>query len=152
MTSLAFLIAIGLMTIGIRRKNGRSTGGTIATLRSSDDTTAPDYFKYTMRGKEIWITYLGANSIDKDIMRILRQIEYWHQGSITSFRILYQNVRGLAARSSGMGRRRKLSRRDYQRIGIWFRTFPETVPNFWTATLSLPGALPIFSKYPNSQS
>jgi hypothetical protein len=65
------------------------------SLRSSDDTTVPDYFKYTMRGKEIWITYLGANSIDKDIMRILQQIEYWHQGSITSFRILYQDAEGI---------------------------------------------------------
>jgi hypothetical protein len=65
------------------------------SLRSSDDTVVPDYFKYTMRGREIWITYLGASSIDKDIMRILQQIEYWHQGSITSFRILYQDAEGI---------------------------------------------------------
>ena len=65
------------------------------SLRWSDNTTVPDYFKYTMRGQEIWITYLGASSIDKDIMRILQQIEYWHQGSITSFRILYQDALGV---------------------------------------------------------
>ena len=65
------------------------------SLRSTDDTTVPEDFKYRMRGKEIWITYLGANSIDKDIMRILQQIEYWHQGSITSFRIFYQDAEGI---------------------------------------------------------
>jgi hypothetical protein len=65
------------------------------SLRSTDDTTVPEDFKYRMRGKEILITYLGASSIDKDIMRILQQIEYWHQGSITSFRILYQDAQGI---------------------------------------------------------
>lgn len=62
-------------------------------LRSTDDTTVPEDFKYTMRGKEIWVTYSGA--IDKEIARILQQIEYWHQGSITSFKILYQDVDGI---------------------------------------------------------
>ena len=65
------------------------------SLRPSDDTRVPDYFKYTMRGNVILITYFGASSIVKDIMRILQQIEYWHQGSITSFRILYQDADGI---------------------------------------------------------
>jgi hypothetical protein len=65
------------------------------SLRWTDDTTVPEDFKYRMRGKEIWITYLGAKSIDEDIMRILQKIEYWHMGSITSFRILYQDADGI---------------------------------------------------------
>jgi hypothetical protein len=65
------------------------------TLGSSDSTAAPEDFKYSMQGKVISITYLGARSIDDEIERILRRIEYWHQGSITSYRILYQDAAGL---------------------------------------------------------
>jgi hypothetical protein len=65
------------------------------TLGSSDSTTAAADFKYSMRGKVISITYLGAGSIHEEIKRILRRIEYWHQGSIESFRILYQDADGL---------------------------------------------------------
>jgi hypothetical protein len=65
------------------------------TLGSLDSTTATADFKYSMRGKVISITYLGAGSILEEIGRILRKIEYWHQGSITSFRILYQDPDGL---------------------------------------------------------
>jgi len=48
-----------------------------------------------MRAKVISITYSGPGSINDKIERILRKIEYWHQGSITSYRILYQDVAGL---------------------------------------------------------
>jgi hypothetical protein len=65
------------------------------TLGSSDSTTAPEDFKYSMQGKVISITYLGAGSINEEIERILRKIEYWHQGSVKSFRILYQDADGL---------------------------------------------------------
>jgi hypothetical protein len=65
------------------------------TLGSSDSTTAPADFKYSMRGKVISITYLGADSIHKEMGRILRKIEHWHQGSVKSFRILYQDADGL---------------------------------------------------------
>jgi hypothetical protein len=64
------------------------------TLSSSDFTTATD-FKYSMSGKVISITYLGMSSINEEIGRILRRIEYWHQGSVKSFRILYQDADGL---------------------------------------------------------
>ena len=64
------------------------------TLSSSDSTTATD-FKYSMSGKVISITYLGMGSINEEIGRILRRIEYWHQGSVKSFRILYQDADGL---------------------------------------------------------
>jgi hypothetical protein len=62
------------------------------SLGSSDSTTAVADFKYSMRGKVISITYLGSGSINQDIVRILRRIEYWHQGSIKSFRILYHDA------------------------------------------------------------
>jgi hypothetical protein len=64
------------------------------SLGSSDSTTAAADFKYSMRGKVISITYLGP-SIDQEIGQILRKIEYWHQGSIKFFRILYQDAEGL---------------------------------------------------------
>jgi hypothetical protein len=65
------------------------------TLSSSDSTTAPADFTYSMRGKVISITYLGGGSIQEEPARILRRIEHWHQGSVTSFRILYQDADGL---------------------------------------------------------
>jgi F0F1-type ATP synthase beta subunit len=60
-----------------------------------DSTTAAADFKYSMSGKVISITYLGTGSIHEEIGRILRRIEHWHQGSIKSFRILYQDADGL---------------------------------------------------------
>jgi hypothetical protein len=65
------------------------------TLGSSDSTIAAADFKYSMQGKVISITYLGPGSIHEEIGRILRKIEHWHQGSIKSFRILYQDAVGL---------------------------------------------------------
>jgi hypothetical protein len=65
------------------------------SLSSSDSTTAPTDFKYSMLEGVISITYLGSGSIQKEILRILRKIEYWHMGSIQSFRILYQDAAGL---------------------------------------------------------
>jgi hypothetical protein len=48
-----------------------------------------------MRAKVISITYSGTGSIHEKIERILRKIEYWHQGSIRSYRILYRDAAGL---------------------------------------------------------
>jgi hypothetical protein len=64
------------------------------SLGLSDSTATVD-FKYSMSGKVISITYLGAGSIHEEIGRILPKIEYWHQGSIRSFRILYKDADGL---------------------------------------------------------
>ena len=66
------------------------------TLGSSELTksTATD-FTYSMRAKVISITYSGPGSINDKIERILRKIEYWHQGSVTSYRILYNDAEGL---------------------------------------------------------
>jgi hypothetical protein len=65
------------------------------TLCSSDSTTAAADFKYSMQGKVISTAYLGAGSIHKEIGRILRRIEHWHQSSIKSYRILCQDAEGL---------------------------------------------------------
>jgi hypothetical protein len=65
------------------------------TLGSSDSTTAAEDFKYSMRVKLISITYLGSGSIHEELGRILRRIEYWHQGPVKSFRMLYKDADGL---------------------------------------------------------
>jgi hypothetical protein len=65
------------------------------SLSPSDSTTAIADFKYSMRGEVISITYFGAGSIHEELERILRRIEYWHQGSVKSYRILYQDADGL---------------------------------------------------------
>jgi hypothetical protein len=67
------------------------------SLRSSDSTTMSADFTYSMRGKVISITYLGAGSIHEELGRILRRIEHWHQGSVRSFKVLYQNADGLGS-------------------------------------------------------
>jgi hypothetical protein len=48
-----------------------------------------------MSGKVISITYLGTGSIHEELGRMLRRIEHWHQGPVTSYRILYQDAAGL---------------------------------------------------------
>ena len=65
------------------------------TLGLSDFTTSAADFKYSMRCKVISITYSGTSSINKEIGRILRRIEHWHQGSVKSFKILYKDADGL---------------------------------------------------------
>jgi hypothetical protein len=66
------------------------------TLGLSNSIATAD-FKYSMSGKVISITYLGTGSIHEEIGRILRRIEHWHQGSVNSFRILYQDADGLGS-------------------------------------------------------
>ena len=68
-------------------------------MGSSDSTssTAMD-FKYSMRAKVISITYSGPGSVSQEIGRIMRRIEHWHQGSVRSYKILYQNTDGLGGK------------------------------------------------------
>jgi len=63
----------------------------VTTTEAQHTTTATD-FTYSMQGKVISITYLGAGSIHQELARILRRIEQWHQGPVTSYRILYQHA------------------------------------------------------------
>jgi hypothetical protein len=63
-----------------------SCGRDYPSVSLARDTALPEDFKYRMRGNVILITYSGA--IEKEIVRILQKIEYWHQGSIKAYRIL----------------------------------------------------------------
>jgi hypothetical protein len=65
------------------------------TLGLSESIAAASDFKYSMSGKVISITYLGTGSINEELGRILRRIEHWHQGPVTSYRILYQDAAGM---------------------------------------------------------
>jgi hypothetical protein len=67
------------------------------SLVLSDSTSTTADFTYSMSGKVISITYLGAGSVQEELERILRRIEHWHQGSVASYRILYQDADGLGA-------------------------------------------------------
>ena len=80
------------------------------TLGLPDSTAAVD-FKYAMSGKVISITdlKLGTGSINDELGRILRRIEHWHQGAVTSYRILYQDAAGLGGEVKRTERMRKLS-------------------------------------------
>ena len=78
------------------------------TLGSSDSTTTPADFTYSMRGKVISITYLGVGSIDEELARILRRIEHWHQGPVASYRILYQDADGLGGEIKWDGEKAKV--------------------------------------------
>ena len=89
-----------------RRKNGKEI-----SLGLSESTTSSD-FKCSMSGKVISITYLGAGSIHEEIERILRRIEYWHQGSTNPSESSTGTLPGWATRSNGMERIRRSVRCD----------------------------------------
>ena len=53
-------------------------------------------FSYRIRPTLISITDtgLGSHSVFEDIEAVLRKIEYWHQGSITAFKIMCRDGKG----------------------------------------------------------
>jgi hypothetical protein len=60
-----------------------------------DVTTQADFsYKITPDTIAITDTGLGKLSVANDIEAVLRKIEYWHQGSISSFKITYQDEHG----------------------------------------------------------
>jgi hypothetical protein len=61
-----------------------------------------------MQAKVISITYSGTGSINKEIGRIMRRIEHWHQSSVKSYRILYQNADGLGGEVKWDGEKAEL--------------------------------------------
>jgi hypothetical protein len=105
------------------------------SLGSSDSTAAPADFKYSMRGKVISITYLGPSSVNQEIVRILRKIEYWHQGSITSFRILHKDADGLEGDVGGDGENAEI-------IAPVCGMRKGGPPTSWEGRLGPPGNLP----------
>ena len=59
-------------------------------------TTLAD-FTYSITPTTIAIvdTGKGSRSVTNDIAAVLRKIEYWHQGSIAAFRIMYRDEDGV---------------------------------------------------------
>ena len=53
-------------------------------------------FSYTMTPKTVKIrdTGKGKKSVAEDLEAVLCKIEYWHQGSLASYRITYQSTQG----------------------------------------------------------
>jgi hypothetical protein len=57
-------------------------------------TQADFSYKITPATIEITDTGQGKRSVGNDIDAVLRKIEYWHQGSISSFKITYRDEHG----------------------------------------------------------
>jgi hypothetical protein len=59
-------------------------------------TTQADFtYKITPDTISIVDTNLGKLSVTNDIEAVLRKIEYWHQGSIAAFKIMYRDEQGV---------------------------------------------------------
>jgi hypothetical protein len=56
-------------------------------------------FTYSITPTTISITDTGKGrcSVTNDIEAVLRKIEYWHQGSISGFKIMYRHEHGASA-------------------------------------------------------
>jgi hypothetical protein len=63
-------------------------------MRRQTETQAD--FTYSMSGNVISIVDLdqGNRSVTNDVEKVLRKIEYYHQGSIAGFRIMYRDSMG----------------------------------------------------------
>jgi hypothetical protein len=66
-------------------------------FRSIPAVTTQADFRYTITPDTIAITDTGKGrvSVTNDIEAVLRKIEYWHQGSIAAFRIMYRDENGI---------------------------------------------------------
>lgn len=59
-------------------------------------TTQADFtYKITPNTISITDSRIGKRSVTEDIEAVLRKIEYWHQGSIASFKIMYRDEHGV---------------------------------------------------------
>ena len=59
-------------------------------------TTHADFtYKITLNTISIIDTNLGRRLVTNDIDAVLRKIEYWHQGSISGFKIMYRDEHGV---------------------------------------------------------
>jgi hypothetical protein len=57
-------------------------------------TRADFTYKITPRVISIVDTGLGSRSVSQDIEAVLQKIEHWHQGSISSFKIMCRDGKG----------------------------------------------------------
>jgi hypothetical protein len=66
---------------------------------SPQESSSGADFNYSMKSKLITITDLkpGKGLFVEEIEKALRRIEFWHQGSIASFRILYLDADGMGS-------------------------------------------------------
>src|SRR6516162_1448843 len=68
---------------------------TFNTNLSEPPRTQADFtYKITPTVISITDTGLGSRSVAEDIEAVLRKIEYWHQGSIASFKIMARDGKG----------------------------------------------------------
>jgi hypothetical protein len=62
----------------------------------SQSITDPHFtYKITANTISISDTKRGRRSVTEDIEAVLRKIEYWHQGSIAAFKIMYRDEHGV---------------------------------------------------------
>jgi hypothetical protein len=62
----------------------------------AEPTTQADFtYHITPTTISITDTGKGRRSVTNDIEAVLRKIEYWHQGSITAFKIVYRDEHGV---------------------------------------------------------
>jgi hypothetical protein len=61
----------------------------------SPETQAVFTYRITPTTISITDTGKGGRSVTNDIEAVLRKIEYWHQGSIAAFRIMYRDESGV---------------------------------------------------------
>jgi len=66
-------------------------------LDTARDVLRQADFTYSITPSTISITDTGngGRSVTNEIEAVLRKIEYWHQGSITGFRIMYRDENGV---------------------------------------------------------
>jgi hypothetical protein len=77
-------IAMSIKEIGFKPAPGRQV------------TPQADFtYKITPGVISINDTGLGRRSVTNDIQAVLRKIEYWHQGSIGAFKIMYRDSEGI---------------------------------------------------------
>ena len=88
--------------MGSTRRFKQGMSGMEYTPHKGDSTLAAQAgfqadFTYSMSTNVITITNpdLGNTSVTNDIESVLRKIEYWHQGSIATFRIMYRDSLGV---------------------------------------------------------
>jgi hypothetical protein len=65
--------------------------------RSIPTITTQADFTYSITPDTITITDTGNGrvSVTNDMEAVLRKVEYWHQGSIAEFKIMYRDERGV---------------------------------------------------------
>ena len=75
-------------------------------LLEAQRTQADFIYKITSTLISITDTGLGSHAVTENIKAVLRKIEYWHQGSITKFKIMCRDGKGFWHRVGWDGKNR----------------------------------------------